>query len=100
MFLPIQTVVSMKICRNLLVFDVEIDIQAVQQSCVQIRQQVLRHRDVLIASVVWVGICGCLRCLLTTSVVECLLANLDSCRVKWGILVLNGADKHDILEPL
>ena len=32
--------------------------------------------------------------------VERLLADLYSGRVEWRILVLYGADKHDILEPL
>ena len=80
----------------------EVHVDSVQQLCVQICQQVLRHCDVLVASVVGVG-GGCLHLaglLVRVVLLEGLLADLDAGRVKRRILILDGANQHDVLEPL
>ena len=79
----------------------EVHVDSVQQLCVQICQQVLRHCDVLVASVVGVG-GGCQHLaglLVRVVLLEGLLANLDAGRVKRRILILDGANQHDVLEP-
>ena len=84
---------------DLLVLDMEVDIESVEQLCVEIAQQVLRHSNVLVAAVVRVS-GGCLRCLIRSVVfLQCCLANLDPGRVERRVLILDGADEHDILEP-
>ena len=71
---------------NVLVFNLEVHIYPVDQLGLQVAEEVPGHRSIMITltSVLFIG----------------LLTDLNARTIERYILVLNGTDQHDVLEPL
>ena len=93
--------IERKVPFHLLVFDVEVDVKSVEQLSIQICQQVLRHSNILISSVigVWGSGLGSLRGLCRIVLLQGGLADLNSSWIERRVLILDRADKHNVFEP-
>ena len=72
-------------CIQVVICDAEIDIDPIEHILRQIFENVLGHLDINVTlSLVSIGT----------------VTNLDSCRIKWSIVILVTRDKADVLKPV